>query len=326
MKNEIIKYLKETDGYVSGQELCERLGVSRTAVWKVIRQLEADGYEIEAVRNRGYRLKSSADILNEAEIRAVLTSRWLGQNLKFFEETDSTNNAIRRMAENGAPEGTLAVAEIQTAGKGRRGRSWNSPKGSGIWHSFLLRPEFAPDRASMLTLLAAMAVLRSIKEVTGLDGMIKWPNDIVVNGKKVCGILTEMSTEEDTIRYVVVGIGINANTPDFPEEIRPTATSLMLELKTPVCRAKLINGIMCAFEEYYTVFCETKDMSRLKALYNQNLVNAGRSVKVLAFAGDYIGISHGINDEGELIVELPDGTIREVNSGEVSVRGIYGYV
>ena len=182
MKNEILKCLKQTDGYVSGQELCERLGVSRTAVWKVIRQLEAEGYEIEAVRNRGYRLHDSADILNEAEIRAVLTSRWLGQNVKFFEEIDSTNNEVRRMAEQGAPEGTLVVAENQTAGKGRRGRRWDSPKGSGIWHSFLLRPEFAPEHASMLTLLAAMAVQNSVKEVTGLDGLIKWPNDIVVNG------------------------------------------------------------------------------------------------------------------------------------------------
>lgn len=326
MKTKILKYLKETDGYVSGQELCERLGVSRTAVWKIIRQLEEEGYEIEAVRNRGYRLTGSADILNEAEIRAVLTSRWLGQNVKFLEETDSTNNVIRRMAEQGAPEGTLAVAEIQTAGKGRRGRSWSSPKGSGIWHSFLLRPDFAPEHASMLTLLAAMAVQKAVCDVTGLDGLIKWPNDIVVNGKKICGILTEMSTEEDTIRYVVVGIGINANTPDFPEEIRATATSLALELGHPVRRALLINGIMCAFEEYYDIYRQTLDMSRLKEIYNQRLVNVEREVKVLAPRGDYTGVSHGINDEGELIVELADGTIREVNSGEVSVRGIYGYV
>ena len=326
MKNEILKCLKQTDGYVSGQELCERLGVSRTAVWKVIRQLEAEGYEIEAVRNRGYRLHDSADILNEAEIRAVLTSQWLGQNVKFLEEIDSTNNEVRRVAEQGAPEGTLVVAENQTAGKGRRGRRWDSPKGSGIWYSFLLRPEFAPEHASMLTLLAAMAVQNSVKEVTGLDGLIKWPNDIVVNGKKVCGILTEMSTEEDAIRYVVVGIGINANTTDFPEEIRATATSLALELGHPVCRAAVINGVMCAFEEYYGRYRETLDMSLLKDLYNQKLVNAEREVKVLAPGGDYTGISHGINDAGELIVELPDGSIREINSGEVSVRGIYGYV
>lgn len=168
MKNEILKCLKQTDGYVSGQELCERLGVSRTAVWKVIRQLEAEGYEIEAVRNRGYRLHDSADILNEAEIRAVLTSQWLGQNVKFLEEIDSTNNEVRRMAEQGAPEGTLVVAENQTAGKGRRGRRWDSPKGSGIWYSFLLRPEFAPEHASMLTLLAAMAVQNSVKRSPAL--------------------------------------------------------------------------------------------------------------------------------------------------------------
>ena len=145
MKDKILKFLKEADGYISGQELCERLGVSRTAVWKVIRQLESEGYQIEAVRNRGYRLTDNADILNEAEICAAMKSQWLGQHVTFLEETDSTNNVVRRMAEQGAPEGTLAVAEIQTAGKGRRGRSWSSPKGSGIWHSFLLRPEFAPQ-------------------------------------------------------------------------------------------------------------------------------------------------------------------------------------
>lgn len=326
MKDKILKFLKEADGYISGQELCERLGVSRTAVWKVIRQLESEGYQIEAVRNRGYRLTDNADILNEAEIRAAMKSQWLGQHVTFLEETDSTNNVVRRMAEQGAPEGTLAVAEIQTAGKGRRGRSWSSPKGSGIWHSFLLRPEFAPEHASMLTLLAAMAVQKSVKDVTGLDCKIKWPNDIVVNGKKICGILTEMSTEEDSIRYVVVGIGINANTSDFPEEIRETATSLALELGHPVRRTLLINGVMCAFEEYYRIYRETLDMSRLKEIYDQELVNVEREVKVLAPCGDYTGISHGINNQGELIVELSDGTIREVNSGEVSVRGIYGYV
>lgn len=326
MKDKILKFLKEADGYVSGQELCERLGVSRTAIWKAIRQLESEGYEIEAVRNRGYRLHDSADILNEAEIRAALTTKWLGHPVKFLEEIDSTNNEVRRMAEQGAPSGTLAVAEIQTAGKGRRGRSWSSPKGSGIWHSFLLRPDFAPTYASMLTLLTAMAVQKAVKDATGLESQIKWPNDIVVNGKKVCGILTEMSTEEDAIRYVVVGIGINANTPEFPEEIRTTATSLALELGHPVRRTELINGVMCAFEEYYRIFQETLDLSQLKKLYNQELVNVGRKVKVLAPGGDYTGISKGINDTGELIVELADGTIREVNSGEVSVRGIYGYV
>lgn len=325
MKTEILTCLKETDGYVSGQELCDRLGVSRTAVWKVIGQLREEGYEIEAVRSRGYRLCGAGDVLSEAEIASVLETKSLGRNLRFIDEIDSTNNEIRRMAENGAPDGTLAIAEIQTEGKGRRGRAWTSPRGSGIWMSFLLRPDFAPEYASMLTLVAAMAVEKGIREQTGLDCQIKWPNDIVLNGRKICGILTEMSTEEDSIRYVVVGIGINVNTKDFPEEISKTATSLAIETGHIVRRAPLVASILKAWEGFYETYKKTLDLSLLKEEYNSHLVNIGREVKVLAPKGDYLGISHGITDTGELIVET-NGEMREVMSGEVSVRGIYGYV
>ncbi|WP_432628191.1 biotin--[acetyl-CoA-carboxylase] ligase [Brotaphodocola sp.] len=325
MKTEILTCLKETDGYVSGQELCDRLGVSRTAIWKVIGQLREEGYDIEAVRSRGYRLCGAGDVLSEAEIASVLETERLGRNIRFLDVIESTNNEIRRMAENGAPDGTLAIAEIQTAGKGRRGRSWTSPRGSGIWMSFLLRPEFAPEYASMLTLVTAMAVEKAVREETGLDCQIKWPNDIVVNGRKICGILTEMSTEEDSIRYVVVGIGINVNTREFPEEIRKTATSIAIECGHPVRRAPLAAAVLKAWEEFYETFKKTLDLSLLKEEYNSRLVNMGREVKVLAPKGDYIGTSYGITDTGELIVET-DGQRREVMSGEVSVRGVYGYV
>lgn len=162
MKTEILKCLKETQDYLSGQELCERFGVSRTAVWKIIRQLGEEGYRIEAVRNRGYRLAESGDVMSFAELKSVMRSKWAGQNLVFLSQVDSTNNEARKLAESGAPNGTLVVAKVQTAGKGRRGRSWTSPPGSGIWMSLILRPEFMPESASMLTLLAAMAVCLSL--------------------------------------------------------------------------------------------------------------------------------------------------------------------
>ena len=218
VKTEVLRMLKETDDYLSGQEICERLNVSRTAVWKVIKQLETEGYEIEAVRNRGYRLRFLGDILSQAELESSIDSGWAGKNILYFDETDSTNTEIKKAAEKDAPHGTLAVADYQSMGKGRRGRSWAAPHGVGIWMSLLLRPELPPTCASMLTLVAALAVADGIREVCDLEAKIKWPNDIVVNGKKVCGILTEMSTELECINYIVTGIGINVANHEFPEE------------------------------------------------------------------------------------------------------------
>lgn len=311
---------------MSGQELCGSLGVSRTAVWKCICQLKEDGYEIEAVRNKGYRLAESGDALTEAELRSILDTEWLGRRISVLDEVDSTNNEVRKLAEDGAPEGTLVLAAKQTAGKGRRGRSWESPKGEGIWMSFLLRPDFEPAHASMLTLVAAMAVERGIRSLCGADCMIKWPNDIVLNGKKLCGILTEMSTEDDHIRHVVVGIGINANTGSFPVELAGSATSLFLELGRPVKRAVLVKEILKAWEHYYDIFLKTLDFGLLQEEYNERLVNRGRQVLVLAREGEWTGVSRGVDREGQLLVETADGQVNTVMSGEVSVRGIYGYV
>lgn len=242
MKAELLKILREAEDYVSGQQLCDHFGVSRTAVWKVIRQLQEEGYQIEAVKNRGYLLKKDAvpDVMTVPEIISRLHSRWMGRNCIFLETVDSTNNYLKRAAEDGAVNGTLAVAEEQTGGKGRRGRSWETPKGTNIAMTILLRPEIRPEHASRLTLLMAMAVVRGIQKETGLKAGIKWPNDVVVDGHKVCGILTEMNTEVDYINYVVIGTGINVNQTEFPEEIREIAGSLKLSAGHPVARAGLI--------------------------------------------------------------------------------------
>ena len=326
MKGEILKLLKETDGYVSGQELCRRFGVSRTAVWKVINQLKEEGYEIEAVRNRGYALKGAGDVLSEAELLSCLKTEWAGGRIVYFDATDSTNAQAKRLAEAHAPHGTLVVSDRQDGGKGRRGRSWASPSGVGIWMSLILRPEIAPSSASMLTLAAALAVREGIQEETGLSPLIKWPNDLVLNGKKICGILTEMSTELMEIQYVITGIGINVNQREFPPEIRDTATSLSLEAGRCFRRSSLIAAILKAFEKDYAAFLKTGDLSLLLEEYNACLVNRGKEVCILDPSGEYRAVAEGIDESGSLLVTLPDGTRREIISGEVSVRGIYGYV
>lgn len=326
MKSEILRMLKETDSYISGQALCEHFHVSRTAIWKVIKQLENEGYQIVAVRNKGYCLKQSGDILGKAELESSMTTQWAGRNIIYCEETDSTNNEAKKAAEAGAPHGTLAVADYQTAGKGRRGKNWTTLRGVGLWMSLMIRPQIHPMSASMLTLVAAMAVAEGIEEITGKETMIKWPNDIVCGGKKVCGILTEMSTELDYIHYVVTGIGVNVNIGEFPEDIREIATSLYLETGKRVSRSGLANSIMKAYEKYYDLFMAHGDMSGLIHDYNRLLVNKGRVVRVLKADGEFTGISDGINETGELLVRTEDGRIHPVISGEVSVRGIYGYV
>lgn len=326
MKSEILKLLKMSSDYLSGQQLCQQFGVSRTAVWKVIRQLEEEGYKIEAVRNKGYRLIEEADVITRAELQSMFCTRWIGNRLEYFDEVDSTNIRARKLAEEGAPHGTLVVADSQTAGKGRRGRSWTSPKGFGIWMSLVLRPPIRPVEASMLTLVAGMAVVKGIRRTTDLNAMIKWPNDVVLSGKKICGILTEMSTEEENIRYVITGIGINVNMCSFPDEIGEKATSLKKELGKEVKRSYVIAAVAEAFEEYYEIFLRTCDMSGLIDEYHKALVNLEKQVTVLKPQDQYQGKALGIDCEGSLLVEREDGVVEAVISGEVSVRGIYGYV
>ena len=326
MKEEILRLLRSADGYISGQELCNRFGVSRTAVWKAINQLKEAGYEIEAQQNKGYRLMAAPDLMTEAEIKSLMHTEWVAKEVLYFDTIDSTNTKAQELAEKGYQSGTLVVADKQESGKGRRGRSWVSPSGTGIFMTLMIKPDINPNNASMLTLVAALAVAKAITSVTGEEALIKWPNDIVVNGKKVCGILTEMNAQFDYINHIVVGIGINVHNESFPEEISQMASSLMIEAGGKrFHRAQIIAETMSYFEQYYDTFLKTQDLSALVREYDELLVNMNKAVRVLDPKEPFDGKAMGITSKGELIVDTWESR-KLVSSGEVSVRGIYGYV
>ncbi len=333
MKAKILKALREVgDGYLSGAVLCEKFGVSRQAIWKNIATLKEIGYEFESVSNKGYKLIFVPDTLYGPEIESRLPEASFCKKVISFDTTDSTNLQAKKAAELGEPEGTIVVADEQTAGRGRRGRDWDSVHGTGIYMSILLRPQTDPDKVSCLTLLAALAVSDVLREDCGVQVQIKWPNDIVIGGKKLCGILTEMSSEEGYINRVVVGIGINANMESFPEELQSKATSVFLETGQKIDRAGLTAAVAERFGGYYLTYMKNRSFREFLEPYNDRLVNRDKEVKIYygmieSAKPEEIetGIARGIDENGALLVEV-DGQVREVVSGEVSVRGVMDYV
>lgn len=247
-------------------------------------------------------------------------------NIIYCEEIDSTNEEVRRLSENGGKQGIVVVAEKQTAGKGRRGRSWESPEGTNLYFSILLRPNVEPEKAPMLTLIMAYSVGKILQEKEELPVQIKWPNDLVLSGKKLCGILTEMHLSGKKIEDVIVGVGINVNTMEFPNDLKEKATSLYLEKGEKVERQLLLNNILQEFQKWYNYFLKEQKLSFLRDDYNQMLVNKSKDVLVLEPEKEYKGKALGINELGELLVKRDDGSVETVFAGEVSVRGIYGYV
>ena len=244
-----------------------------------------------------------------------------------FEVTDSTNEQAKKLAWEGAPHGTLITADTQTSGKGRRGRSWESEEQNGIYMSFILKPKILPQNASMLTLVTASSVSLAIQKQLKKEGIIsyiKWPNDIVMNQKKICGILTEMELKQGEIAHIIVGIGINVNQKKFPKEI-DIASSIFLETGQILEKEELIQEILRCFEEKYTIFLKTEDLTELKQEYESLLINKEKRVTVLEPKGSWEGIARGITNKGELIIDTENG-VQYVSSGEVSVRGVYGYV
>lgn len=350
IKTSILRMIRQSRGYVSGQSLCEALGVSRTAVWKYVNQLKEEGYEFDAVSNKGYRIVKYPDIITREEIESMLPDGLAVTNVVYYHETDSTNTRAKQEAEEGEKSGTLFITECQTGGRGRRGRSWESPAGSGIWMSLLLRPEIKPFDASMLTIVAAMGMKDAIEEIIG-DGVtagagdgnvagdgagdgagkggihckIKWPNDIVLGDRKICGMLTEMSAETDWINYVVIGIGVNVNTTEFDDSIKDTASSILLQTGRSVKRSDIVVAFAKHFSKYYDEFLKKCNLSGLADDYNKALINVGRDVKIVERDGSFVAKAVGIDETGSLIVEK-DGNTQRIVAGEVSVRGLYGYV
>lgn len=250
----------------------------------------------------------------------------IGEEVLHYDITDSTNNEAKRLCEKEVVHGRLVVADRQTLGRGRRGREWLSSNNDGIWMSYILEPSMKPVTASMLTLVAAMAVAKAVTETTGLKVGIKWPNDIVCNGRKLSGILTEMQSEDDKVRYVVIGIGINVDTEGFPSELKEVATSIYMESGYKISKSDIIKHVSIYLEKYYNEFLATCDMAGLKEEYEALLVNHGRQV----YADDGREVKEytamGINEQGELVVKDACGNVKNIRAGEVSVRGIYGYV
>lgn len=270
------------------------------------------------------------DVLSTQEILSALSREHCNfiQKVVYFDETDSTNTRAKQAAAQKPQElldGTLFVADKQTAGKGRLGRSFDSPSGLGIFMTLVLKPVISPSKASMMTLIAGMAVCRMFQEFYAFDTHIKWPNDIVANGKKVCGILTEMSATPDCLHYIAIGIGINVNNSSFPKELSSVATSVFLETGKMEQRSLMIASVLKYFKYYYDIFLQTMDLSVLKQEYNSLMINTNKNVLVIHGNESFEAVAKYIDDDGELIVEQ-NGSLRKVMSGEVSVRGVYGYV
>ncbi len=320
-KQKLLHCLKESLGqWISGEQISNQLGISRTAIWKHINNLKNVGHEIDSAPKKGYCLTRAADLLDPDEIRSLLPTRIMGQPaITFFGETDSTNLQAKAMAAQGAAEGTVVVADTQTRGRGRRGRTWFSPPGQSIYASIILRPPMAPAQAPQITLMTAVALARTLIETAGLEATIKWPNDILIHGKKIAGILTEISTEMDQVDYVVVGLGINVHTPQeaMPDEIAQIATSVSIENGTRVTRTELLCALLQQFETCYRQLVQDGFIPIMDQWRRMTDI-IGQRVYVDVLNTRYTGVVQAVDDDGVLILKDDKGPIRRIFSGDVT--------
>ncbi|SDK87934.1 biotin--[acetyl-CoA-carboxylase] ligase [Natronincola ferrireducens] len=326
MKEKILKELYDRKGeYVSGEELSGKYGVSRTAIWKHMNNLKKEGYRIETTHKKGYKLIETTDRLIGQSIKVALKTRYIGNKIIDFDTIDSTNSYAKEIAKE-VLHGTVIISEEQTGGRGRMGRSWTSPKSEGIWMSIILKPDIPPMEGMKMTQIAAASTCWAIRTVTGLEAYIKWPNDIVIDGKKVCGILTEMAGELNKIDYLIVGIGVNVNIEKFPVEFRDIATSLVIEKGEKVDRRTIVIELLQQFEKLYMDYINCGTLEKSLAIIRNYSAVLGKSIRILKGNQELRAEVIAINEEGLLRVRLEDGKEELLISGEVSIRGSEGYI
>lgn len=322
MRKKILELLRKSgERPLSGEEISRQLEVSRTAIWKHIQTLKNEGYDIESVPKKGYILKESPNRLFPQEILSRLQTRWLGHNICYRDSIDSTNTLAKGLANEGCPNGLVVVAEEQGAGKGRLSRGWISPYAKGIWFSVVLKPPFLPQEASKCTLLAAVAVVKAVNKIAGVHAAIKWPNDILLMGRKLVGILTEMNAEFGHINYVVIGTGINTNaTPDdYPEDVKDIAVSVADAATEQFTRVDLLCDILKNMEDLYEKVL-LDGFAPILEEWRKYSCTLGQEVKVMAPDCTYFGKAEDIDEDGLLIVRKVDGTLEKVMAGDVSIR------
>ena len=322
LDEEIIRLLKDhSPGFLSGEEISRRLKVTRAAIWKRVRHLRALGYEIEASTRMGYRLIRSPDLLTPPEIRPLLWTKWMGSRIHHLHAVDSTNAIAYQLALQGAEEGEIVVAESQKQGRGRLGRKWFSPPLSNLYLSVILRPEIPPQQASLMTLMAAVATAGAIHKFSGLQPMIKWPNDILLKNRKVAGLLNEIHSETDRIHFVILGIGVNLNMDEkmFPKEIRSLATSLKREMGQSVSRKAFLQTLLEELERWYETFLKEGAAPILKAWRDKAQIQ-GRPVRVISFGEVLSGTAIDVDNDGALILETKEGERKRVVAGDIEYK------
>lgn len=321
MDEAILDFLRQHPGeFVSGEEISRKVNVTRTAIWKRVEKLRASGYEIQASRRLGYRLIRSPDLLTPSEIKAVLKTERMGKVIHYVQTIPSTNTEAYQLALRGAEEGEVVIAESQQKGRGRLGRHWVSPPFVNLYLSLVLRPSIPPDRASLVTLMAAVATAEAIQASSGLQPAIKWPNDILLNEHKVAGLLNEIHSEADRVHFVILGVGVNLNSDRtmFPEEIRDSATSLKLELGRPVSRRAFVASLLMSLEKWYTLFRNEGGNPVLEAWKEWARIE-GKSMRIVSFGETVVGKAVGIDSEGKLILKTESGE-RRIIAGDVQYR------